>query len=481
MEIRKINISKTLIIFLFGHLIIWTLIPTISNNNLPLDTIEALAWGSDLDWGNNKHPPFSAWSVEFFYKIFKNNDWAYYFLSQLFVTFSFFIVWKFSEDFFKKKIYALISVLILEGIYFHNFTTPEFNVYVCQLPFRALAVYYCWKSFKDNDSLSWILFGLFSALGFLSHYTFIYLLLAVTIFFIIELKKKGKFNLKYLIPGTVFLLVLLPHIFWLNENDFITITYAFHRTGLQEWNFLNHLFHPSILLIKQIGILIPFFILSLLIISRLKNKINVKDKKLLFLIIINIAPIIFIILTSMIMGVKIRTMWMAPFYLFFGVLVIYFFKEKILMKKLKYFFITFLFLFILSPITYYIVSTTQTDKRTDYPGKKIAKLVLEEWNLILNSNKHITHNKIEVIGWDEWYAGNLSYHLGGVNRPRVYISNFIESVAFNKEKNFILITKDQTANKVCALTNSQTKKYITHSKNIIDHEVCFLILKENIK
>ena len=37
--------------------------------NLPLDTIEALAWGSNLDWGFNKHPPFSAFAVEFFFNI----------------------------------------------------------------------------------------------------------------------------------------------------------------------------------------------------------------------------------------------------------------------------------------------------------------------------------------------------------------------------------------------------------------------------
>ena len=30
---------------------------------------------------------------------------------------------------------SLISVLLLEAIYFYNFTTPEFNVNVCQLPF----------------------------------------------------------------------------------------------------------------------------------------------------------------------------------------------------------------------------------------------------------------------------------------------------------------------------------------------------------
>ena len=198
MQIKKNDVNKTLTIFLLSHVIIWTLIPTFSNINLPLDTIEALAWGSDLDWGYNKHPPLSAFVVEVFYQLFKNQDWAYYFLSQLFVISSFFIVWKFSEDFFQNKIYGLISVLLLEGIYFYNFTTPEFNVYVCQLPFRALTVYFCWKSLKNNDTTSWLLFGLFAALGFLSHYLFLYLIVAIIIFFTILLTKQKKFNLKYL-------------------------------------------------------------------------------------------------------------------------------------------------------------------------------------------------------------------------------------------------------------------------------------------
>ena len=90
MKVKKININRTLIFFLFAHLIIWTLIPSISNNNLPLDTIETLAWGSDLSWGYIKHPPLSAWSVGIFYQVFGTQDWAYYFLSQLFVITTFF-------------------------------------------------------------------------------------------------------------------------------------------------------------------------------------------------------------------------------------------------------------------------------------------------------------------------------------------------------------------------------------------------------
>ena len=174
MKIRKINVNKALTIFLFSHLIIWTLIPSISNHNLPLDTIEALAWGSNLDWGYGKHPPLSAFAVEVFYQVFGNQDWAYYLLSQLFVISAFFIIFKFSEDFFKNQTLSFISVLLLEGIYFYNFTTPEFNVNVCQLPFWALTVYYCWRGINHDNNLSWLLFGLIAAFGILSKYLFIY-------------------------------------------------------------------------------------------------------------------------------------------------------------------------------------------------------------------------------------------------------------------------------------------------------------------
>ena len=92
--IYKKLIPKIYYGFLFLHLFLWTLIPTLVNTNLPLDTIEALAWGSDLDWGFNKHPPFSAFAVELFYLIFGSNDWAYYFLSQVFVIIAFVYVWK---------------------------------------------------------------------------------------------------------------------------------------------------------------------------------------------------------------------------------------------------------------------------------------------------------------------------------------------------------------------------------------------------
>ena len=89
--ILKKNINKIFYLFIFSHLLLWTLIPSLSNLNLPLDTIEALAWGSNLEWGFNKHPPLSAFAVEIFYVIFGANDWAYYLLSQIFVIIALFM------------------------------------------------------------------------------------------------------------------------------------------------------------------------------------------------------------------------------------------------------------------------------------------------------------------------------------------------------------------------------------------------------
>ncbi len=208
----------------------------------------------------------------------------------------------------------------------------------------------------------------------------------------------------------------MPHLIWLTENDYTTITYGLHRTGTGDQNFLNHLFHPMIFLGKQIGILIPFFLMVVLLTSKFKTKFNFKDKKLLFLLTINIIPIILMFLTSMLMGVKIRTMWMTPFYLFFGVLIIYIFQSQINLNKLKSFVSVFLILFIFSPFAYAYVSITQTDKRTDYPGKENAEIIQKWWN-----NEH--GGKITKVIGNEWEAGNLSYHLK--DRP-VWSSEFKE-------------------------------------------------------
>ena len=432
MNVLNRNINNIFFIFALSHLIIWTLVPSLTNKNLPLDTIEAIAWGSNLEWGFNKHPPMSAFFSEVFYKIFGAQDWAYYLLSQIFVLIAFYFVFKFSNEILGNVKLSLISVLLLESIYFFNFTTPEFNVNICQLPFWSLVVYYSWRIYnsKEIKFIDCFLVGLFAAVGFLSKYLFIYLLISVDLLFIylIFIKKTKKFDFQYLITLEVFIVLLVPHIIWLYNNEFITIAYGLKRTGLEGSSFVNHLQYPFIFLIKQIGILIPFFFLIRLLVKKVKLKINLKDKRLLFLLSINILPIFLMFITSFITGSKIRTMWMTPFYLFFGVFFIYLLKSQVDLKKIKSFLYGFLFLFFLSPVLYSYISISQSDKRTDYPGRNIANKVQILWDQDFD-------NEIEFVTGDEWKAGNLSYHLK--SRPKW--EGFTNNMILNNSSQFICV------------------------------------------
>ena len=104
------------------------------------------------------------------------------------------------QTIFNNDLLGLISLLLIEGIYFYNFTTPEFNVNVCQLPFWSLTVYFSWKIYtsKQIKFTDCFLVGLFASIGFLSKYLFLYLLVSIDLlfFYLIFIKRERKFDFK---------------------------------------------------------------------------------------------------------------------------------------------------------------------------------------------------------------------------------------------------------------------------------------------
>ena len=119
---------------------------------------------------------------------------------------------------------------------------------------------------------------------------------------------------------------------------------------------------------------------------------------------------------------------MTPCYLFFGVFFIYLLKSQVDLKKIKSFLYGFLFLFFLSPLLYSYISISQSDKRTDYPGRNIANKVQILWDQDFD-------NEIEFVTGDEWKAGNLSYHLK--SRPKW--EGFTNNMILNNSSQFICV------------------------------------------
>ncbi|NCU53963.1 MAG: hypothetical protein EBW50_01955, partial [Candidatus Fonsibacter ubiquis] len=390
------------------HLIIWTIIPYLSNKNLPLDVIEALAWGQNFDLGYTKHPPLSGWIPGILFKFFGNKDWVYYLLSQIFIIVSFIFIWKLASLFFKKKIYVLLSVLSIEGIAFFTFETPQFNVNICQLPLWIGTIYFFLKSIKNNKISDWIFLGIFSAFGFLTKYIFLYLLTSLFFYLVFILIKNKKFYFNFFYSLLTFLLIIYPHLQWLSQNDFSTINYALKRGGLNEPNIYNHFLNPLKFLITQIIISFPFFLLIYLLIKKIKIRLPLKNEKFIFLLFSFLLPFFLILATSIITGSRIRTMWMIPFYSLIGIFFMYLYEDYINLKKLKNFKILLIIFLILSPALYSLRSI-YFDSRTGYEGKIIASEIEKEWKTISKVN-------ISNVGFSEWYAGNLSYQLA--NRPK---------------------------------------------------------------
>ncbi len=234
------------------------------------------------------------------------------------------------------------------------------------------------------------------------------------------------------------MLIILPHLIWLSDNEFITLFYGFKRAG-GIGQFSDHFVFPTVFIIKQFIILSPVFLMTFFLLKKIKIKKITIDFKMIFLSFTFILPILLVILTSIVMGAKIRTMWMTPFYLLVGVFILHILRKNFNLKNYKRFFFIFTFLFVLSPSLYFTVSEINEFKRTDYPGKEIARLVQNKWDDNFS-------NEIKVVVGDEWYAGNLSYHLN--SRPK-WMIELKNKEKINSKEGVIYTGNPKILKKIC--------------------------------
>jgi hypothetical protein len=87
-----------------------------------------------------------------------------------------------------------------------------------------------------------------------------------------------------------------------------------------------------------------------------------------------------------------------------------------------------------------VVSLKDETKRTDYPGKEIARLVQNKWD-------DNFFNEIKIVVGDEWYAGNLSYHL--YSRP-IWMNDLKNKTSNIKEdQGVVYVGNPKILKKIC--------------------------------
>ena len=402
--------------FILMHIVLWTLAPTLFNTNLPLDTVEALAWGREWQLGYYKHPPLSAWLAELA-GVASGGDWGLYLLSQLCIGVAFYAMWRLAGEFLPPEL-ALISVLLLEGVSYHNLTSPEFNVNVTLVACWALVIITFWRAVERADWRYWVACGFFAALGFLTKYLIAFLLLPLFLFLVSDPRSRRSLSS----PGpylglVVFIVVAAPHLVWIWQNDFITFQYGLKRAGGQESiSWTRHLFNPLKFLLAQAAMLIlPLLLLRSL--GPLVRRSNGERRRGWFLGAAFLGPIAFYFALSALTGMKLRTMWGTPLFVVGGLFLVYFFAPEASRWKPERFKRSWLGLFSLLLSIYVLVvllspSITHEGKRLHFEGRELARQAEAFWQAEFD-------RPLRYVVADEWLGGNVGWY--ATSRPSVYL------------------------------------------------------------
>ena len=207
-------IVRFLFLVLLLQLVLWTLVPALLYTILPLDSLEAVAWGSGFSLGNAKHPPLTGWLAGLAVAATGHADWPVYLLSQLCVTGGIVCIYLLAREFLGREESAL-AALSQEFIFYYNITTPEFNVNLPTMLLWPMAALFLVRACRRDLLRDWILLGVSAGLCFLCKYYSILLFAAFGVYLLTAKDRRRLFlHAGPWIAAASGVLVILPHVMW---------------------------------------------------------------------------------------------------------------------------------------------------------------------------------------------------------------------------------------------------------------------------
>jgi 4-amino-4-deoxy-L-arabinose transferase-like glycosyltransferase len=405
------------------HLVVWTLLPLLSHACLPLDSVEAVLWGSQWEWGYDKHPPLSAWVAELFSDLF--GDGGIYFVSQLCIVTAGLGIYKLGRLFRLSTRQAVLSVILIDTIFFYQYGSVEFNVNILQLPFWAWGWYFGINAVQNKRFLSWVGLGACVALGALTKYIAVFLLIPLFAAWwkrgelLTALRSPGLY-----VAGLTAMLLFLPHFLWMIDHEWITITYGVSRGSEDEILWWHHLSNPLAFIFGQGAILLPVLIPALL--CGRKNGKSTESFPGTFCM--AMGAYIALAIFSMATGMAPVTMWAVPLPLAIGLWLVPRFGMDQNPKIPLAFILSLSLVYVVAYGIVYGAGPLIREKphRISYPGPEIAEQIEARWAAR-------TDQPFNYIVADEFLGGLVNHY--GEAEPAVMIrGQLIRSTYLTEEQ-----------------------------------------------
>lgn len=408
--------ERGLLALAVAQIMFWTLAPALSHTAPPLDVVEMYVWGREWVVATFKHPNLPGLVLEPLRLLAGQAGWTAYLVSQLFIAATFWAVFALGRELMDAS-RALAGVLLLTGVYFFSWVTPEFNHNVAQMPLWALVMLTLWRATTRNHWLSWLLLGAFAGLSLWAKYSSAVLLIVAAIWIVWD----GEARKRILTPGpwlalAAFALVAAPQALWLIAHDFQPFAYAARRASDGEWYApieflltlaLDHL--PMLILLACAG----FFGKA-----AAEPAAEPEQRALRFLLLLGLGPAVLTALGAAVTGASLRASWGAPMVVLSGLLVIALMSGKFSAARMKRLAIgAGILIVVVSGLYYghmrYGVALTGKPLRGNWPQAEISRRLEGVW---LTE----TDAPLRIVAGDVWTSGLIG--INGRNPPSVLIN-----------------------------------------------------------
>jgi Dolichyl-phosphate-mannose-protein mannosyltransferase len=407
--------------FLALHAAVWTLLPAMLYPNLPLDLIEALMYGREWQLGYDKLPPLPWWLVEIAYRLV-GQDFAYYLLAQVSVCAAFAVIFMAARP-LTGALGALVSVLILDGLHYLNYTSAKFNHDVIQLPFWALAGFALHRGLRGKRMADWVLLGLAVGISLWAKYFVVVLVAPMAVFMLVDREARASLRTPGpYIAAAIALIVMAPHLIWLVRNDFLPFAYAEHRAVLSR-GWYDHLWHPFQFGISQVFFLIPSFLIAapLFIPRRAAGEQPIASLAdpfdLRIVTWLAFGPIVTVLAMSFVSGRGTVAMWGYPLWLFLGTWLVLVARRALDVRRLARILVTWAIVFVCLGAAFYVNYDVlpRFDHRyraVFFPGGALGREITDRY-------RAVTGQKLVYVIGEMWDGGNVEHY--SADHPRVLV------------------------------------------------------------
>ena len=394
------------------HLVLWTLVPDLLYSVLPLDSLEAVAWGSGFSLGNAKHPPLTGWVAGLTAGATGHADWPIYLLSQICVAGGMACIYLLAREFFGREESAL-AALSQEFVLYYNVTSPEFNVNMPMLLLWPAAALFFVRAYRRDMIRDWILLGIACGLCFLCKYYSALLFAAFGVFLLISKERRWLFlGAGPWIAAGAFFVVILPHAMWALTGGLAMMeAYVEKRMtagGSVSW-FRRHILNVLTILGNAVMVfLIPY--VAFRVSKREKPRVpsvgaGTRREALVFAVTMIGVPLSALTVIGL-SGGNIRAMWLDPLFFSLGILMVSLFPAEWTANQQKWFRIATLFAFSLA-ITYVTVAgIVHTTHRKSFPAKDFTKKISAMYS-------ERTGKPLEIVAGNAWTAGMFRQYAPG--------------------------------------------------------------------